>query len=253
MMAQYILEDKMLNLGIDIGGSGIKGAIVDCSSGLLCSERIRVDTPASMKEVIDSVVSLIRTMNWNGPVGCTFPAVVMNGKILTAANIDKAWIGSDAEALFSKAAGQEFLLLNDADAAGIAEMRFGAGQGQNGTVIIVTVGTGIGTSIFTEGRLVRNTEFGHVLFKGKTAEAWCSDRTRKRLDLGWKEWGTRFNEYLIYLEKLFYPELIIIGGGASKKFEKFSKQLNIRAEIAPASLLNDAGIVGAAMAAIERT
>jgi polyphosphate glucokinase len=241
----------MLSLGIDIGGSGIKGAIVDCSTGALASERIRVDTPQNMKDVIDAVLSLVRSLGWEGPVGCTFPAVVMKGKVLTAANIDKNWIGSQADILFSDACGQPFVLLNDADAAGIAEMRFGSGMNWKGTVIIVTVGTGIGTAIFSDGILLRNTEFGHILFKGKIAEAYCSDHTRKRLDLGWKDWGIRFNEYLLYLEKLFYPELIIVGGGASKKYEKFSKQLNTKAKVLPAALLNDAGIVGAALAAIQ--
>ncbi|MCX6046783.1 MAG: ROK family protein [Chloroflexi bacterium] len=239
-------------MGIDIGGSGIKGAPVDVDKGEFMAERERFDTPqpSTPAAVAEAVKALIKHFNWTGPIGCTFPAVVLHGVTLTAANVDQAWINTDAEALFRQATNCPVRVLNDADAAGIAEMTFGAGKDyKSGVVILLTFGTGIGSAIFTEGVLLPNTEFGHVELRGKDAEHRAAARVKTEKDLSWKQWGGRVNAYLQYMEKLFTPDLFIIGGGVSKKFEKFSPYLQTRAQIVPAQLQNDAGIVGAAMAA----
>ncbi len=239
-------------MGIDIGGSGIKGAPVDVDKGEFMAERERFETPqpSTPAAVAAAVTELVKHFNWTGPIGCTFPAVVLHGVTLTAANVDQAWINTDAEALFRQATNCPVRVLNDADAAGIAEMTFGAGKGhKTGVVILLTFGTGIGSAIFTEGVLLPNTEFGHVELCGKDAEHRAAARIKTEKDLSWKQWGGRVNTYLQYMEKLFTPDLFIIGGGVSKRFEKFSSYLHTRAQIVPAQLQNDAGIVGAAMAA----
>lgn len=236
-------------LGIDIGGSGIKGAPVDIEKGILLAERHRIPTPqpATPEAVAQTVKELVDHFNWKGEIGCGFPAVVRHGIIRTASNIDNSWIGTHAGELFSEVTGCPTLLVNDADAAGMAEMSFGAARSRKGTVIMVTVGTGIGTAIFTHGQLLPNTEFGHIMLKGKVAEKIASDAARKRDDLNWKEWGGRFNKYLARMEFFFSPDLFIIGGGASKKFEKYIKYINVEAEIIAADLKNEAGIIGAAL------
>jgi polyphosphate glucokinase len=236
-------------LGIDIGGSGIKGAPVDIEKGILLAERHRIPTPqpATPEAVAQTVKELVDHFNWKGEIGCGFPAVVRHGIIRTASNIDNSWIGTHAGELFSEVTGCPTLLVNDADAAGMAEMSFGAARNRKGTVIMVTVGTGIGTAIFTRGQLLPNTEFGHIMLKGKVAEKIASDAARKRDDLNWKEWGGRFNKYLARMEFFFSPDLFIIGGGASKKFEKYIKYINVEAEIIAADLKNEAGIIGAAL------
>ena len=239
-------------LGIDIGGSGIKGAIVDVDRGTLTTERRRIPTPEPSvpNAVGDVVAEIARQFAWTGPIGCTFPAVVKNGITLSAANVDKAWIGFDAQGLLQAKTRCPVLVLNDADAAGIAEMEFGAGQGHTGVVMMLTLGTGIGSAIFVDGRLVPNTELGHlVLPRGKENEQFASDRVRGEKDLSWKKWAKRLNEVLMNLEFLFSPDLFIIGGGVSKEHEKFIPRLTTRAPIVPAQLLNEAGIVGAALAA----
>lgn len=238
-------------LGIDIGGSGIKGAPVNTKTGLLLSERYRISTPKSAKPkpVAQCVANISEQFDWDGPIGCGFPAVVQNGVTLTAANVHKSWINTDAGALISKETGLPTKVVNDADAAGLAEMRFGAGRNRLGVVIIITIGTGLGTALFTDGHLVPNTEFGHIEIKGIDAELMASDAARKRETLSWKSWAKRFNIYLQTIEKLIWPDLIILGGGASKKADKYLKQLEVQAEILPAQLLNEAGIVGAALAA----
>ncbi|RIK36759.1 MAG: polyphosphate glucokinase [Chloroflexi bacterium] len=238
-------------MGIDIGGSGIKGAPVDIEQGKLITERHKIATPqpSTPEAVAEVVAQLVRHFDYHGPIGCTFPAVVQHGVTLSAANVDKSWIGANAQQLFADATGQPVCVLNDADAAGIAEMAFGAGKGRKGVVIMLTFGTGIGSAIFTEGVLLPNTEFGHVQVRGKDAEHRAAARIRDEEDLSWKEWGARVNEFLQYMEMLFSPDLFIIGGGVSRKFDKFAKHLEVRAEIVPAQLGNDAGIVGAAMAA----
>jgi polyphosphate glucokinase len=240
-------------LGIDIGGSGIKGAPVDIDTGQLLAERYRQPTPhPSLPDAIgDTLADLVKHFDWHGPIGCTFPAVIKYGVAYSAANVDKSWIGTDGAALFREKTGCPVTLLNDGDAAGIAEMRFGAGAGHDGVVLIVTVGTGIGSALFVRGVLVPNTELGHIEIRGKDAEKRASEHAREAKQLGWKEWAVLFNEYLQRLEALFSPDLFIIGGGASRKFDKFAHLLNTRAEIMVAQMLNEAGIVGAALAAKE--
>jgi polyphosphate glucokinase len=238
-------------LGIDFGGSGIKGAPVDIKTGKLLAERHRIPTPepSSPQKVAKTILELVKHFNWKGPIGCGFPAVVQNGIVKTAANIDKSWINTDARKLFSDVTKLPVWVINDADAAGLAEVKLGAGAGFKGAVVVLTIGTGIGSSLFIKGRLFPNTEFGHVEFKGMDAEAYTSDATRKREKLDWETWGKRLNEYLAHIEFLTWPEMIILGGGASKKLDLFKDQLKLKAKIVPAEFLNDAGIIGAAMAA----
>jgi polyphosphate glucokinase len=238
-------------LGIDIGGSGIKGALVDVETGELATERHRLETPqpATPQAVAETVREIVAHFAYEGPIGCTFPAIVRHGVTLSAANVDKSWIGTDADALFSKTTGLEVHLLNDADAAGEAEMRFGAGRTQAGTVIMLTFGTGIGSALFLDGKLLPNTELGHLYLEGgQEAEAWASDRARKLEDLSWKKWAARVQVYLKHLEFLFSPDLFIFGGGVSKKSDKFLPLLNLDTKVVPAELRNEAGIVGAALA-----
>jgi polyphosphate glucokinase len=240
-------------LGIDIGGTGIKGAPVNISKGVLSDDRYRVETPqpATPYEVAQAVKKLAEHFNWTGKIGCGFPAIVRRGVALSAANIDKTWVGIDVQALFRDVTGCPIVVLNDADAAGIAEMCFGAAKGRSGVVLVMTIGTGIGSALFVDGKLIPNTELGHLQFKGTIAERYCSNATRKREDLSWKEWGTRFDEYVAHLKRLFSPECIILGGGQSRKLEKFAEFIKTEVEILPAQLLNDAGIIGAAIAARE--
>ena len=238
-------------LGIDIGGSGIKGAPVDLNQGILAAERLRIATPqpATPDAVADTVGRIIRHFNWTGPVGCGLPSVVQNGVARTAANIDSSWIGTDVRALLSQRTGCPVTVINDADAAGIAEMRFGAGRGRNGTILMVTVGTGLGTALFRDGTLVPNTELGHLLLNGKVAEKYASAAAREDLGLSYETWAKRLDLYLHQLQSLFWPDLFILGGGISKKHEKFFPFLTIETEFLPAVLRNQAGIVGAALAA----
>jgi len=240
-------------LGIDIGGSGVKGAIVDTELGELVSERHRIPTPhpAKPEAVARTVQKVVQHFKWEGMVGCGFPAVVQNGIARTASNIDKSWIDTNAQELFSTITKCKTYILNDADAAGIAEMRCGAGKNKIGVVVMITVGTGIGSGLFMDGMLYPNTEFGQFLLEGDIAEKYAADSVRKEEDLSWKKWGKRLNKYLNHLEMLVWPDLIIVGGGVSKKFEKFSKYLHINTEIQPAQLKNEAGIIGAAIAASE--
>ena len=237
-------------LGIDIGGSGIKGAPVNSKSGELIAERKRIPTPdpATPEEITETFAQIVKDFNWSGPIGCGFPAVVRNGIVGTASNIDKKWIGVNVRQLFTQAAGSETVVVNDADAAGVAEIAFGAGRGHKGVVVIITVGTGLGTAVFSNGHLFPNTELGHIIMDGKIAEHYTSDAVRKKEDLSWKKWSTRFNAYLAEIERLIWPDLIIIGGGVSKKQEKFFHYLETKTKILPAKLLNEAGIIGAAMA-----
>ena len=238
-------------LGVDIGGSGIKGAVVDTSSGEFASDRQRIETPQpSTPSAVAAVVAEIAShFNWSEAIGCTFPAVVKRGVTMTAANVDRAWIGTDAQNLLQDATGLPVIVLNDADAAGIAEMRFGAGSGRDGLVAILTLGTGIGSSLFIDGRLIPNTELGHLIIRGKDAEERATDRARQERGYSWKQWGKRVSEYLEYLESLITPDLFIIGGGVSKRYQKFFPYIHCKTEIVPAQLRNRAGIVGAAIAA----
>lgn len=238
-------------LGIDIGGTGIKGAPVNTQTGELLTERYRLLTPqpSTPKAVAETLHQVVQFFDWCGPIGVGFPAVVRNGVTLSAANVDDGWIGTDASTLFEKTTGNPVRVVNDADAAGLAEMRFGSGLDQNGLVLIVTIGTGLGTALFINGQLVPNTEFGHIEIGGKDAELKASDTARIREDLSWKKWAKRFNRYLQTLEKLLSPDVIILGGGAAKKADKFLPYLNVQAKLMLASMLNEAGIVGAALAA----
>ncbi|MGW4721776.1 polyphosphate--glucose phosphotransferase [Streptomyces sp. S1] len=243
--------------GVDIGGSGIKGAPVDLERGALAEERHKVLTPqpATPDGVAGCVAEVVAHFGWTGPVGVTFPGVVTGSTIRTAANVDKSWIDVDAGALIGeRVGGLPVTVLNDADAAGIAEMTFGAGRGRKGTVIMLTLGTGIGSALFVDGRLVPNTELGHLELKGHDAEKRASTKAKEDEDLSWEHWATkRVQKYLAHVEMLFSPELFIIGGGVSRKADKFLPLIEgIRAEIVPAELENNAGIVGAAMAAAGR-
>jgi polyphosphate glucokinase len=233
-------------LGIDIGGSGIKGAPVDTEAGRLVEERLRVPTPqpSSPDDVAEVVASIVKHFDWNGPVGVTFPGVVLDGVVLSAANVDRSWVGVDAAALFGGAS-----VVNDADAAGVAEMSFGRGREERGTVLVLTFGTGIGSALFTDGTLVRNTELGHLQLHGKDAEHRASARAREEHDLSWEHWAERVQEYLEHVEMLFSPSLIVIGGGVSRKAEKFLPHITLRTPVVPAALQNEAGIIGAALAA----
>ncbi len=236
-------------LGIDFGGSGIKGAPVNTKTGEFEDKRHRIETPvpATHDAVAEVIAKIVVHFKWKGPVGVGFPAVVLNGVVKTAANIDKSWIETNAQELFTRKTGLPVYVVNDADAAGLAAVKFGAGKGYRGSVLMLTVGTGIGSAFFTNGRLLPNTELGHLILNGQDSEIYASDATRKKEKLDWKDWGKRFNEYLTEMERLFWPELIIIGGGVSKKMEKFSDQLTLKSKIVPAKLLNDAGIIGAAL------
>ncbi|MFJ3930495.1 polyphosphate--glucose phosphotransferase [Streptomyces sp. NPDC090029] len=242
--------------GVDIGGSGIKGAPVDLQRGALAEERHKVLTPhpATPESVADGVAEVVGHFGWAGPVGITFPGVVTGGITRTAANVDEGWVDRDAARLLGdRLGGLPVTILNDADAAGIAEMTFGAGKGREGTVILLTLGTGIGSAVFTGGRLVPNTELGHLELHGHDAEKRASTKAKEDHDLSWAHWARRLGKYLAHVEMLFSPELFVLGGGVSRKAEKFVPLIEgVRAEIVPAQLQNNAGIVGAGMAAAGR-
>jgi polyphosphate glucokinase len=238
-------------LGIDIGGTGIKGAPVNTETGELIAERYRLLTPdpSHPKKVAPVVAEIARHFDWHGPVGCGFPAVVKHGVVYTAANVSDKWIGTNAEELLGEATQRPVTMVNDADAAALAEMRFGAGRDQDGIVLLITLGTGIGTAIFMSGHLLPNTELGHIEIEGKDAEEWAAEVVRKQQKLSWKKWGQQVDKYLRTMERLIWPDLIIIGGGASKKHEKFFPYFTVQTKVVPAEMLNEAGIVGAALAA----
>ena len=237
-------------LGIDIGGSGIKGAPVDIKTGELTQERHRIPTPqpSSPKEVAKVVSEIVEYFEWKDAVGCTFPARIKNGIARTASNVDKAWLGTNVEILLESQTKCPTVVLNDADAAGVAEMAFGAGRNRNDLVMLLTFGTGIGSALFMNKVLVPNTEFGHIELYDDSAERYAADSARKNLDLSWTEWAHRVQEYLDLLEFLFAPDLFIIGGGVSKpaKREKYIDELHTNADLVTAELRNDAGIIGAA-------
>ena len=247
---------KGLGLGIDVGGTGVKAALVDLATGTLASNRVREKTPqpATPEAVTATVASVVaqvldgETVPDDLPVGCGLPGVVTEGILRTAANIDKSWEGVSVEGIVGEALGRRVLAINDADAAGLAELAYGAAEGVSGTVLLLTIGTGIGSALFIDGRLVPNTEFGHLEFLGKDAELRVSGAARSRRGLGWKRWAREFDEYLDRLELYFWPDLIILGGGVSKDMAKYEHLLTTRAPVKAAELLNVAGIVGAAYA-----
>jgi len=237
--------------GVDIGGSGMKAAVVDLATGALVTERHRIDTPqpatpAAMAEV---VVELVRHHGWDGSVGCAFPAVVRNGIVGSAANIDESWLNVDADEIFTEALGVGVHMINDADAAGLAEIRYGVAAGREGVVMMLTFGTGIGSGLFIDGALVPNTELGHLELDGYDAEKRAAASARQRDGLSWPQWAERVERYLRHVEALFSPDLFVVGGGASKSPHKWLDLISIDTEIAVASMANNAGIVGAALVA----
>ncbi len=240
-------------LGIDIGGSGIKGAPVDTETGSLLESRFRLPTPSPAKPlaVSEIVGEVADHFNWKGRLGIGFPGVVRKGVTLTAANIHQDWEGLNAAKYIKKITGRKTCIINDADAAGLAELAFGAGKGRQGVILLVTIGTGLGTALFTDGYLLPNCEMGHLEMNGVEAEWYASDAARKREKLSWKKWGQRIDRYLVTMERLLWPDLIILGGGVSKKFELFKPYITVKAEVLPAQMLNEAGIVGAAVGACK--
>ncbi len=242
--------------GIDIGGSGIKGCPVDLSVGKFADERLRIPTPSpstpqAIAAVVSQIVSSFENQTGDEPIGVTFPAVIQRGVARSAANVDQSWIGTDVDRLFTAQIGRPVHVVNDADAAGVAEARYGAAKGVPGVVIMATLGTGIGTALLLDGQLVPNTELGHLEIDGHDAESRAADSAREREDLNWEKWAKRLQRYFETLEKLFTPDLFVVGGGVSKKSDKYLPLLSLRTPIIPAQLLNDAGIIGAAVLATE--
>ena len=239
-------------LGIDIGGSSIKAAPVNTVNGTLLKERLHMPTqqPATPEAISNSIAKLIANLNWTGPIGCGFPAVIRNGIACTAANIDPTWIGTNLVETFSAKTRIKVSVLNDADAAGLAEMHYGAGRNASGTTIIVTAGTGLGTALFRNNTLIPNTELGHIQLKGCSAEKFASAAVKTRLNLSYSEWAKRLDDYLHILEDLFWPDLFVLGGEISNDHALFLPELTINTSIMPATLRNDAGIIGAAAAVL---
>lgn len=240
-------------LGIDVGGSGIKGAPVNILTGMLSAPRYRVKTPkgASPEDVGREIKHIAEYFRWSGPIGVGFPAPIKHGIVRMAANISPDWVGLNADEYLSKVTGCKVSVCNDADVAGLAEMKFGAGKDKKGTVILITLGTGIGSAVFYNGNLLPNTEFGHVQIDGKDAETRASDAARQREELSWKKYARRLNRYLLEMQKLFWPDLFIIGGGISKEFDNYAPLLTLDAPVVRATFLNEAGIVGAALASAD--
>jgi polyphosphate glucokinase len=240
--------------GIDIGGSGIKGALVDTTTGALLTSRVRYATPSpSTPDLVAEIVArIVSEAGWDGVIGATFPAVIKHGVALSAANVDPSWIGTDVDAVFTKATTGDVIVLNDADAAGIAEARFGAAKGVSGVVIMLTFGTGIGSALLVDGKLVPNTELGHLELDGYDAETRAAASVREKSGMSFKKWAQRVQRYMSHVERLFSPDLFVVGGGVSKEAQKWVPLLRLTAPVKPAQLLNNAGIVGAAVAAIER-
>jgi len=242
-------------IGIDIGGTGVKGGVVDLERGELVSPRIRrptpqPSTPDAVMDVVEIVVTELADAGWvtpGMPAGCGVPGVVKHGQLKTAANIDQGWVNAPVQQLMADRLGRPVAVGNDADVAGLAELLFGAAKGQSGTIVMLTLGTGIGSALFVDGRLVPNTEFGHLQFHGKDAEKLLSATARERRGLSWKRWAKDFNQYLAQVELYFGPDLIILGGGGSKVYAKYASYLTTTAPIITARLLNSAGIVGAAL------
>jgi polyphosphate glucokinase len=238
-------------LGIDIGGTGIKGGIVDLKTGELLTERVKFLTPkpATPDAVIRETLKLVDFFEWKkGPIGIGFPSIIKHGHSLSASNIDKKWINYPITDSFSKALNRKVTILNDADAAGLAEIKFGAGKDVKGTVLLVTLGTGLGSALFLDGKLIPNTEFGQLHYKHSITEHYASNKHRQENKMSWKSWGTSLNSVLKYIDFLVNPNLIILGGGVSKKFDSFAPFLKISTPIVPAQMLNGAGTIGAALA-----
>lgn len=249
--APYDRAMTEIGFGVDIGGSGIKGARVDLATGDLASERVKIATPKSydIDEVVQTVLDVVAKADWEGPFGCTFPGIVKRGVLYSAANLGPQWVGLDFQSLLSERAGQPVAVLNDADAAGLAEVDFGAAKGRDGVVIVTTLGTGIGSALFLDGKLVPNTEFGHLEIDGEIAEARASSAAKEREKLSFKDWAPRLQRFYSHLDFLFSPDLMVVGGGISRKAAKFLPLIDgLRCDLVPAALENQAGIAGAAMA-----
>ncbi len=244
-------------LGIDIGGTGTKGGLVNILTGEMVTERFRLDTPqpSTPTAVIETAAQVVQHFNYKGAIGCGFPAIIKKGTAYSAANIDKSWIGTNAGQLLQDATGCVCHVCNDADLAGIAEMAHGAGKGENGVVLMITIGTGLGSALFINGELVPNTEFGHFYLKGMDviAEKFAAASSKKKNDLTWEQWADRFNQYLKMINRLFSPDLVILGGGGSKKFKKYEHLLLENLRIKPAEMRNNAGIIGAAIYAYQQS
>lgn len=241
-------------LGIDIGGTGMKGAVVNVKTGELVTEKYRIPTPKGAKpeEMTKVIGQLVNHFGWKGKIGCGFPATVFDGRVGTFGNLHKSWKGRHADKLFAAETGHTYNIINDADAAGLAEIKFGAGQGQKGTVIMITLGTGIGSGMFYNGKLVPNIELGLLPYKKDFHfELFAANSVRKKEDLSYKKWGKRLDKFLILVDKIFSPELLIIGGGVSKKLHKYEQYFTIETPVAQAEFKNEAGIVGAALAAVQ--
>jgi polyphosphate glucokinase len=238
-------------LGVDVGGSSVKAGLADVEGGHLVGELISAPTPApsTPRALMPVIAALAARLPASGPVGVCFPSVVKNGKVRTAANIDAAWLGADGAALATDAVGRPVVFLNDADAAGIAEMRLGAGRGVLGPVVMLTLGTGIGSALFIGGELYPNTELGHLEMRGMDAEKWASAHVRTAQRLDWPEWSERVNEYLARMHALFWPDLFILGGAVTEHFDRFAPLLRSEAEIRCAHFTGQAGVIGAALAA----
>jgi polyphosphate glucokinase len=245
----------MKTLGIDIGGSGMKGAVVDTATGKFVTDRYRLKTPdgSTPDAMAEAVAKIVEHFLWKGRVGCAMPGPIKHGKVMTANNLDKSWVGAEAGKIYGRACGRAVAVINDADAAGIAEMRFGAGRNRRGVVLIITLGTGIGSALFVDGRLVPNTELGQIELGGKEAEELASSRARKERDWSWRKWAKHVDLYVRAVEELTWPDLIIIGGGVSRKAHKFIPRIRTKAKVVPAKLRNEAGIVGAALGATGGT
>ncbi len=242
-------------LGIDIGGSAIKAALIDTLTGEIVGDRLRIVTPSpATPETFTRVISGIRRqLNWQGPIGCGFPAAIRQGQVMTAANINASWIGTNVVTLFNTATGCPVTVVNDADAAGLAEILFGSGQNCSGTTLMITTGTGLGSALFHNGNLVPNTELGHLRLADQVAEDYASAAVKTREGLSYQEWAGRFNLYLQRLEELFWPDLFIIGGEISKEHLQFFPYLSVATKVVPAKLFNDAGIIGAALSVRQHT
>ncbi|MFZ1714121.1 MAG: ROK family protein [Saprospiraceae bacterium] len=245
-------KTKTQILGIDIGGTGIKAGLVDIHTGALIGEviKIKTPTPSTPANIFKAVKQVVDTFKYKGPVGCGFPAIIHDAVIKSAANIDKKWVGVNAEKLFNKITGCKFHIANDADVAGMAEMHFGLGKGQKGTVILITIGTGLGSALFIDGTLVPNTEFGHLNYKKADFEYYASNTAREKKRMSWMNWGIQFNHFLEHLEFIFSPTMIFLGGGLSKRYADFKKQIKVKTKVKPAYLQNHACIIGAAAFAI---
>jgi len=246
---------RLQGFGVDIGGSGIKGAVVDLKAGALASERFKILTPqpSTPNAVAAAVTDVVKHFGWRGSIGCTFPAVVQDGVARTAANVDPQWVGTNIEEVVGSATGLAVRAINDADAAGLAEVTWGAARGARGLVVVVTLGTGIGTALFYNGVLIPNSELGHIELDGEDAERRASAAVREREDLSWEKWAKRLQRYFSTLEFILRPALIVVGGGVSRRADKFLPLLTLSTKIVPAQLQNEAGIVGAAYLAYQAT